>query len=215
MYAIYPLKSRRATEFLNFLQLLSPYAATETIVETVTVYSNSLKALPNIHKCHIIERTNSKDMPLETYMKYYPTTLIWKKALKVNAKACNKFMFKPSEREIVPSARFMVRSGYAEDLKYHKSVNEFYFDTFDSCTKKVDEPITISIFKIRQDMKVPDNQIEKIDPSKPNLDISVDEKFQGKKVFEKVPSEDNEENKEEQIQADQPVKMYVVELKGY
>ena len=145
-------------------------------------------------------------MPIETYMKYYPSTLIRKMDLNVNAKACNKFSFKNSDREIIPSVNFMVRSGYGENFSYLKQVNEFYFDTFDGVTDKVDEVITVSIFKL----KARNTQAGK----NSDFEISVGETYQGKKVFEEISNDDMEEGKEPEHPAVQG-KVYIVEICGY
>ena len=207
LYALYPLKSRQITEFLNFIQLLSPYKASDQIIESITDYSTVIKSASNIHRCQIIERY-VKDKSHDHYMKYYPSTLIRKKDLKVNAKAWNIFKFKDGSNNNL----FMTRSGYEENFVYYKDLNEFYYDTFDNVTEKVDDLITLSIFKLRGKMKPNDEMTE--------WDLTIHTKYEGSPVFEEIKSDEVEEKKEidqnsgEAIQSSK-IRMYFVELRGY
>ena len=207
MYALFPLKGRPNAEFLNFLLLISPYSASETMSENISEYSTVMKTASHLHKCQMVERINIKGHPIEKYMKYYPGTLIRKKDLKVNAKVCNKFMFLNTDREDVQTQNFMKYSGYTENFSFSKHVNEFYFDTFDNVSMKVDEVITISIFKLKGPKKE--------DHASADLNISVDDKFQGKKIFEEAPRKENEEEKHGEQDSSTAPKIYVVELRGY
>ena len=101
----------------------------------------------------------------------------------------------------------MARSGYEENFAYTRQTNEFYFDNFDSITDKVNDVITLSIFKLRGHMIIEEEDTE--------WDISVNSKFEGTNVFEEIKTDERGDKTDQSQDSVSQAKMYFVELCGY
>ncbi|CAI2379569.1 unnamed protein product [Moneuplotes crassus] len=200
-----PLKTRNQSDFLSFLQLMSPYPSSGSIVEYVNEYSTLPQCSSNIHNCQVTMKNfqDDKFQPrTEIAIKYYPKTLIRKKEVlkKINARPCNIFKLKNSEKIPQPQ-QFLLRSGYKDEFAYLKTSSEFYFDGFGIGDS--DDLVTLCIFRLKRQE----------DNTKNLIEFPTEGTFSGpSKIFKDTEEEVKEE---ENPETDPNIKIYILELKGY
>ena len=98
--------------------------------------------------------------------------------------------------------QYLTSCGFTKEFGYVKTSNEFLFETFDSIENKVDLPLVLSIFKLKDEEMEYDAQ-----------PIFSANEYQGQPIFERIEKNSNDE--EEKEPESKEMKVYYVELTGY